>query len=208
MYGKTYLEEFPMPTTIELIKQLREETGAGVLDCRLALEQADASYTAALATLREKAQASAARRTKHAADQGMLEVYAHGGGRVAVMLEVSCETDFAARSSTLRSFAHELALHIAASEPLWVSDSDIPAEVIAAESEKAAAKAQAENKPAQLLPRIIAGSLDKYRSRTVLLRQVSIRDETRTIQELLTQTAAVVGENILIRRFVRWERGN
>jgi elongation factor Ts len=196
-----------MPTTIELIKQLREATGAGVLDCRLALEQASASYPEALAALREKAIAQAAKRSDHEATQGMLELYSHAAGRIGVIVEVSCETDFAARSPAFRGFAHEIALHIAAAAPRWVREDDIPAAILAEEAEKAAARASAENKPAAILPRIVEGTLNKFKDRTVLLRQVYIRDDTLTIQALLSQTAAATGENILIRRFTRWEFG-
>ena len=164
-----------MTTTIELIKQLRQESGAGVLDCRLAA-------------------------------QGLLEVYSHGAGRIAVMVEVCTETDFAARSPALRAFAHEVALQIAAAAPLYVRDEEIPPEVLAEQAEKAAALARSAGKPEKIIPRIIEGTLAKFKERQVLLRQPSIRDETLSMAALLNQTSATVGENIVINRFVRWER--
>ena len=192
-------------TTLELIKRLREETGAGILECRLALEEANANYSQALDALREKAMAASVKRADRQAVQGMLELYSHAGGRIGVMVEVNTETDFAARSELFRVFAHEIALHITAAAPLYVRDEDIPAEVLAQESYKAAARARAEGKPESLIPRIAEGYLKKYKDKNVLLRQVYIRDEALTIAQLLNQTIAAVGENIVIRRFIRWE---
>lgn len=195
-----------MGTTIEMIKQLREVSGAGVLDCRRALEEAEGHYERALSALREQAQAEAARRANRQASQGRMEVYSHGDGRIGVMVEINTETDFAARSKAVRSLAHEVALHIAASAPVWVRDEDIPAEVLAAEAHKAETWARSEGKPEALIPRIVEGTLKKFQDRQVLLRQPYARDDRYTVGELLGQVAGSVGENIVIRRFVRWER--
>lgn len=194
-----------MTTTIETIKLLRQETGQGVLDCRKALEEAGGNYENALLGLREQAAAQAASRAERTASQGRVELYAHGGGRIGVMVEINCETDFAARSEAFNHFAHEIALQIAAAAPGWVRDADIPAEVLAGEAEKAAARARNEGKPERLLPRIVEGTLEKFKNRTVLLRQPSIRDDTVTVAQLLDQASAIIGENIVIRRFARWE---
>jgi elongation factor Ts len=194
-----------MTSTIELIKQLRQETGAGVLDCRQALEENNANYAQALLYLQEKAVALAKKREGCQASQGTIEMYAHGGGRVGVMVEVNCETDFAARSAAFRAFAHEIALQIAAAEPLWVRDEDVPEPTLLQEQDKAAARARAEGKPETLIPRITSGYLNKYLDQRVLLRQVSIRDDTLTVAQMLAQVMASVGENIIIRRFARWE---
>jgi elongation factor Ts len=194
-----------MTTAIELIKLLREETGAGVMDCRNALEQANADYERARVLLQEKAAEAAARRADREVNQGRIELYAHGDGRVGVMVEIDTETDFASRSETIRAFAHEIALHVAAAAPLYVRDEDIPAEVLDEEGQKAAAKARAEGKAETLIPRIVEGTLKKYRERNVLLRQAYIRDDALTVAQLLSQAAASVGENIVIRRFARWE---
>ena len=196
-----------MTTTIEMIKKLREETGAGVLDCRMALEQAEGVYVTALENLREKAAAQAAKRADHQASQGMVELYSHGDGRIGVMVEVNTETDFAARSAGLRSFAHEVALHIAAAAPLYVRDEDIPAQTLEEEAQKAAGRARAEGKPEAIIPRIVEGYLKKYRDRHVLLRQPWIRDDEVSMAELLNRAAASVGENIVIRRFARYAVG-
>jgi elongation factor Ts len=196
-----------MAITTEMIKQLRDATGAGVLDCRKALEQANGDVTKAQEFLREKGLATAAKRADRVASQGVVELYSHGNGRVGVMVEVNTETDFVGRSEAFRTFAHELALQIAASAPLYVRDEDIPAAVIEDETKKAEAKAREEGKPDGVIPRIVEGYLKKYKDENVLLRQIYIRDDTLTVQQLLSQTVASVGENVIIRRFVRWELG-
>jgi elongation factor Ts len=192
-------------TPIELIKRLRGESGAGISSCRLALEQAGSDYAAALDLLREQAAAEAAKRASRQASQGRMEIYSHGDGRIGVMVEVNCETDFAARSDVFRSLAHEIALHIAASAPRWVRDEDIPAEVLAEEAKKVAARSQSEGKPEVIIPRIVEGYLNKFKDRTVLLRQPFIRDDSQTVAQLIAQATGSVGENIIIRRFERWE---
>jgi elongation factor Ts len=194
-----------MTTTIEYIKQLREITGAGILECRLALESSNYSYEAALIELKERAAAKAAGKSERETLQGTVEVYAHNGGRIGVMLEVNCETDFTARSDRFRALVHELALQIAAESPLWVVDADIPETVLDQEREKVTARARAEGKPETLFPRICDGAIKKYMDRTVLLRQASIHNESVSVAQLLAQTAGAVGENIVVRRFVRWE---
>jgi elongation factor Ts len=194
-----------MTAMIEMIKKLRAETGAGVMECRAALEQANANYDFALALLREKAAAAAAKRADRAASNGLLEVYSHGNGRIAVLVEVNTETDFAARSPLLRSFAHEVALQIAAAAPRYVRDEEIPLEVLEEEREKAACAARAQGKSQLVIQKVVEGRVQKYKDAAVLLRQVSIRDEKTTLAQMLSQAAASVGENVLIRRFVRWE---
>jgi len=193
--------------TTEMIKQLREATGAGVLDCKAALEQAGGDPQKAMQFLRERGLAMAAKRADRKASDGVVELYTHGGGRVGVMVEVNSETDFVGRSEPFRTFAHEIALQIAASSPLYISENDIPAEVIEHESQKAAAKAREEGKAEAVVPRIVEGYLKKYKDETVLLRQPYIRDETLTVQQLLDQTIVSLHENIVIRRFVRWALG-
>jgi elongation factor Ts len=196
-----------MAITIDMIKQLREETGAGVLDCRKALEQTEGDFEKAKEVLREKGLATAAKRADRQTLEGVVEIYSHGNGRVGVMVEVNSETDFVGRSEPFRTFAHEIALQIAANSPRFIRDEDIPAEIIEQESEKAATKARGEGKPEAILPRIIEGTLKKFKDETVLLRQVYVRDDTLTVQQLLNQTVASVGENVVIRRFARWELG-
>jgi elongation factor Ts len=194
-----------MTTNIELIKQLHTETGAGIMECRRALEENNYQAAPALIALREWAAAQALKRAERQATQGMLELYAHANGRIGVMVEVNCETDFAAKSAAFRQFAHEIALQIAAAAPRWVRAEEIPAEVLNHEREKVAEQARASGKPEALLPRITEGYMKKFMEQTVLLRQASIRDETVTVAQLLTQVSAAVRENIVIRRFQRWE---
>jgi elongation factor Ts len=196
-----------MAVTTEMIKQLRELTGAGVLDCKSALEQAGGDMEKAMVFLREKGLAMAAKRADRKASDGVVELYSHGGGRVGVIVEVNSETDFVGRSEPFRNFAHEIALQIAANSPKYVSDNDIPANVIEQESQKAAARAREEGKPDAIVPRIVEGQLKKFKDENVLLRQPYIRDDNLTVQQLLDQTIVALHENIVVRRFVRWELG-
>ena len=196
-----------MAISIELIKQLREETGAGVLDCRKALETNNGDLQKAIEYLREKGLAKAAKRADREVLEGMLELYSHGNGRVGVMVEVNCETDFVARSAAFRKFAHEVALQIAAGAPKWIRVEDISAEVLDQEREKARNVALAEGKPEKVIDRIVEGKLEKFYNENCLLRQPYVRDEEITLEDLRNQNIAAIGENIVIRRFARWEVG-
>jgi elongation factor Ts len=200
-------DEEKMVITTEMIKKLREATGAGVLDCRKALEQSDGDFNKAVDFLREKGLSLAAKRSERKASEGVVEIYSHGNGRIGVMVEVNCETDFVGRSAEFRKFAHEVALQVAAMSPAYIREEDIPADVIEHESTIAANKAREEGKPEAVLPRIVEGYLKKFKDETVLLRQIYIRDENATIQQLLNQNIAAIGENIVIRRFSRWALG-
>lgn len=196
-----------MEITTEMIKELRAQTNAGVLDCRKALLETNGDFQKAVEWLREKGMATAAKRADRQASNGVLELYSHGNGRVGVMVEVNCETDFVARSEQFRTFAHEIALQIAANAPLYVREEDIPAEVIEREMEIGKARAREEGKPEAIWEKIAQGRLEKYKDEVVLLRQPYVRDETITVEQLLHQNIASLGENIVIRRFVRWEVG-
>lgn len=196
-----------MAITTEMIKQLREATGAGILDCRKALENADGDFQKAIDFLREKGLATASKRSERKASEGVVELYNHGNGRVGVMVEVNSETDFVGRSEAFREFAHEVALQVAASAPLYIREEDIPQEVLDHEAAIATAKAREEGKPENILPRIVEGNLNKFKDEVVLLRQKYIRDEDITIQQLLNDTVLKTGENIVIRRFARWALG-
>jgi elongation factor Ts len=196
-----------MAITTDMIKQLREATGAGILDCRKALEQSDGDLNKALDFLREKGLATAAKRSTRQASEGVVELYSHGNGRVGVMVELNSETDFVGRSEKFRTLAHELALQVAATAPQYIKEEDIPAEVIERETKVAIAKAKEDGKPEAILPRIIEGSINKFKDEFVLLRQPYIRDESMTVQQLVNQAVVVLGENIIIRRFARWSLG-
>jgi len=196
-----------MAITTQQIKELREATGAGVLDCRKALEQAGGDSNKALEFLREKGLVTAAKRADREASEGVVELYSHGKGRVGVMVEVNCETDFVARSDIFRTFAHEVALQIAASAPRYMRPDEIPAEVLDLQREIATTRAREEGKPQDVTNKIVEGMLEKFKDETCLLRQVYIRDESITIEKLLLQNIASIGENVVIRRFARWELG-
>jgi elongation factor Ts len=157
--------------------------------------------------LREKGLATAAKRADRTASNGVVELYTHGNGRVGVMVEVNCETDFVARSEPFRKFAHEIALQIAAGAPLYIRPEEIPAEVLAHETEIARARAREEGKPEAMLERIAEGRVEKFKDEVCLLRQLHIRDEKTPVEKLLLDQVASIGENIVIRRFVRWELG-
>ena len=191
----------------DLIKQVRESTGAGILECRKALENANGDLKAAMESLREKGLATALKRSSRAASEGVIEVYTHGGGRVGVMLELNCETDFVGRSESFRYLAHELALQIAASSPLYISDEDIPQSVLDNEAKIAEAKAREEGKSEAIIPKIVEGYLKKYKDEVVLLNQIYIRDESIKVQDLINQNIAALGENIIVRRFARYALG-
>lgn len=196
-----------MAVTTEQIKEIRAATGAGFMDCRNALEQADGDFDKAVDILREKGLAKAAKRAGREASEGVIELYSHGDGRVGVMLEINSETDFVARSEAFREFAHELALQIAAMSPLYVSEEDIPADVLEHEAEIARKQALEEGKPENIVDRIAEGRLKKFKDETCLLRQPYIRDDGVTIEQLLHEKILALNENIIIRRFARWQVG-
>jgi len=196
-----------MEITTEMIKELREATGAGILDCRKALTDAKGDFDKAVDFLREKGVATAAKRADRTASQGVVELYSHGEGRVGVMVEVNCETDFVARSEDFRKLAHEIALQIAAAAPQYVREDEIPADVLEHEAEIARARAAEEGKPEAVMEKIVAGRLEKFKDEVVLLRQAYIRDEDLNIEKLVMQAVGTTGENIIVRRFQRWELG-
>jgi elongation factor Ts len=200
-------KESTVKITADMIKALRAETNAGVLDCRKALEESNGDMQKAIEWLREKGMATAANRADRQASNGVIEMYSHGGGRVGVMVEVNCETDFVARSDQFRTLAHEIALQIAASSPKYIRPEDIPAAELEREAEKARVRGKEEGKPAAVIDKIVEGYLDKFKDEVCLLRQAYIRDENTTIEKLIMQNVAAIGENVIVRRFQRWELG-
>lgn len=196
-----------MEITTEMIKQLRAATAAPMLDCRKALQESNGDFQKAVDWLREKGMATAAKRADRDVFNGMVELYSHGGGRVGVMVEVNCETDFVARAEKFRALAHEIALQIAASAPKYIKAEDIPAAELEHEAEIARARAIEEGKHENILPKIVEGRLEKYKDEVCLMRQTYIRDESLNIEKLILQTVAAIGENVLVRRFQRWELG-
>ncbi len=196
-----------MAVSTELIKELREKTGAGILECRKALENANGDLKAAMDFLREKGLATALKRSIRTASEGVVEVYSHGNGRVGVLLELNCETDFVGRSEAFKTLAHELALQVAATSPIYISENDIPQDVLDHEAKIAENKAREEGKKDAIIPKIVEGSVKKFKDEVVLLNQPYIRDESITVQDLINQNIASMGENVLVRRFARYAIG-
>jgi elongation factor Ts len=193
-----------MTISIDDIKKLRAQTGAGMMDAKKALEEAEGNYDKAIENLRKAGMASAAKRSDRVASQGVIETYLHGG-RIGVMVEINCETDFVARTDDFKTFAHDVAMHIAASAPEYLTPADVPAEVVAKEREIYAAEVA--GKPAEIMDKIVDGKLEKYYSQVCLLKQGFVKDPDTTIEQLLTATIAKTGENMVIRRYVRYELG-
>jgi elongation factor Ts len=193
--------------TAAMVKQLRDQTGAGMMECKAALTEAKGDMEEAVTLLRKRGLAQAAKRAGRATAQGVVGSYIHMGGRVGVLLEVNCESDFVARTDDFSNLVKEVAMHIAAADPKWVRREDVPAEAI--EKEKAIYRAQMENsgKPANVLEKIIEGKLGSFYSQFVLLDQPSIRDGSMTVAQVVAQATAKTGENIQINRFVRYRMG-
>ncbi len=196
-----------MEITTAMVKELREATGAGVLDCRKALETTGGNFEAAVAYLREKGLAEAAKKMDRAAREGLIEAYVHPGSRVGVILELNCETDFVARTEEFRRLAHDLTLHIAFANPRYVSREQVPAEVVEEERRIYRSQALEEGKPENVVDRIVAGKLEKFFQSVCLLEQPFVKDEDRTVEQVLKEHTALLGENIVVRRFVRYELG-
>jgi elongation factor Ts len=193
--------------TTAMVKELRQATGAGVLDCRKALEASAGDFESAVVALREKGLAAAAKRAGRQASDGRVEAYVHPGNRIAVLLELNCETDFVARTDDFKTLTHDLALHIAFAAPRYLAREDVPGEVV--ERERAVYRAQAleEGKPERIVDRIIEGRLGKFYQQVCLMEQTFVKDEEKTIQELISDAIAKLGENVVMRRFVRYQLG-
>lgn len=196
-----------MNITIDMIKDLREKTGCGIMDCRTALENANGDLDKALAVLREKGLKTAAKRSERVASEGRIEVYVHTEGRLVVIAEINCETDFVGKSDAFRELAHEIALQVAAASPKFVSEADIPQEVIDEETKKVTDRSLKEGKPESIIPRILDGYMKKFKEENVLLCQKYIRDETKTVADIINDKVSALGENIIVRRFERWALG-
>jgi len=193
--------------TAAMVKEVRQVTGAGVLDCRQALETSAGDLENAISRLREKGLAAAAKRAGRQASDGRVEAYVHHGSRVAVLLELNCETDFVARTDDFKTLIHDLALHIAFAAPRYHTREKVPEAVI--ERERATYRAQAleEGKPERIVDRIVDGRLEKFYQQVCLVEQPFVKDKDKTVQDLITEALAKLGENIVLRRFVRYEVG-
>lgn len=196
-----------MATITEMIKQLREQTGAGVLECKKALDAAGGDVEKASAILKEKGLAVAAKKADRETGDGRIEAYVHPGNKLASLVEIACETDFVARTEEFRVFCHDVAMQIAASAPRWVGRANVPEEVIAEEKSRYLEQMVGQNKPAEIVERALQGKLDKFYQENCLLEQPFIKDDTRTIQQLLTELIAKMRENIVIKQFSRYKIG-
>ena len=196
-----------MKITAQMVKELREATGAGVLEAKKALEATDGNFDGAVDILREKGAARAAKRSGREANEGVIELYTHPGNRVGVILEINCETDFVARNDQFRALAHDIALHIAAMSPSYLTRDEVPQEDLEREAEVLRNQALAEGKPEQIVEKIVSGRMNKFYEEMVLMDQPFVKDDKMTIGELVTDSIRTTGENIKIRRFARFELG-
>lgn len=193
--------------TAAMVKELREATGAGVLDCKQALEANDGDFEQAVVYLREKGKAAAAKRAEREAEEGLIGAYVHAGSKVAALVEVNCETDFVAHTDEFQQLAHDLAMQVVAARPSYLSREDVPAEVLEAKRNIYRAQMEDSGKPEHILERIIEGKLAKFYEQVCLLEQPFIKDSALSIAELVQQKNALLGENIVVRRFVCFEVG-
>ena len=189
------------------VKKLREKTGAGMMDCKKALTEAGGDIDKAIELLREKGLAAAAKRADRIAAEGIVDSYIHLGGRIGVLVEVNCETDFVARTEEFRAFVRDIAMQVAAANPQYLRREDVPEEVLQKEREILAAQARNEGKPEHVIEKIVAGRIEKFFQENCLLEQQFIKDTDITVGELLKEIIAKTGENISIRRFTRYEMG-
>ena len=196
-----------MEITAENVKELRDKTGAGMMDCKKALVETGGDLEKAIDYLRKKGAATAEKRADRATNQGLVEAYIHAGGRIGSMVEVNCETDFVAKTDDFKSLAREVAMQIAAMNPLYISKDDVSKETIEHEMEIYRTQARNEKKPEQVIERIAVGKLDKYYQEFCLLEQTYIKDSGKTIKDLLLDMMAKTGEKISIRRFKRFHLG-
>ncbi len=196
-----------MEITTSMIKELREATAAGVLDCKKALESSGGDPEKAKVYLREKGLAAAAKKTDRAVEEGLIEAYVHAGNRIGALIELNCETDFVARTEGFKELAHDLAMQIVATNPLCLTPEDIPPDVLEEEKNVYRTQARDMGKPERIIERVVEGKLQKYYQEVCLMRQPFIKDADLTVQDLLTQMIAKLGENIVVRRFARFELG-
>lgn len=193
--------------TAEMVKQLRERTGSGMMDCKKALNETNGDMDKAIEYLREKGLATAAKKSGRIAAEGIVDAYIHGDGRIGVLVEVNIETDFAAKNENFKAFVKDIAMQIAAARPEYVRREEVPAEILEKEKEILKAQALNEGKPEKIVEKMVEGRIEKYYKEVCLMEQGWIKDPDKTIKQLMTEQIATIGENINIRRFVRFERG-
>ncbi len=195
-----------MAITAEQVKELRDRTGAGIMDCKKILTQAEGDMEKAIQLLKEKGMAKAAKKAGRVAAEGLVEAYIHNG-KYGALVEVNSETDFVATNDEFKQFVKDIAMHIAAAAPQYVKREDVPASIVNAEKEAQKQKALSEGKPEAIVEKIVEGRMDKFYSEICLLDQPFVKDPDKTVGQLLTELISKIGENIVIRRFVRYERG-
>ncbi len=193
---------------MELLKQLRDLTGAGMMDIKAALDEAGNDKEKAIEILRKKGQSKMLKKADRVANEGIVESYIHAGGKVGVLLELNTETDFVARTDDFKDLAKELALHIAAANPLFVNVADVPAEVIEKEKEIYREQSKDSGKPAEIVEKMIEGKLNKYFEDMCLMEQAYIKEPEKKIKDFIAEKASKLGENVVIRRFTRYHLGN
>ena len=196
-----------MSFTAQDVKMLREKTGAGMMDCKKALEETNGDIEKAVDYLREKGIAKAAKKSSRIAAEGIVDSYIHMGGKVGVLLEVNCETDFVARGDQFKELVHDIALQIAAANPLYLAKEDVPADVVEHEKEILRAQALAEGKPEKIIDKMVEGRIKTYYDENCLLCQKFVKDPSKTVEEMVVGATATIGEKISVRRFVRYEMG-
>ena len=196
-----------MQIPAQLVKELRERTGAGFSDCRAALIEAGGDVEKAISVLRKKGQAAAAKKASREATEGLVASYIHAGGKIGVIVEINCESDFVARTEAFQLLCHDVAMHIAALDPRYVRRDDVTADMLEKERDIYREQARATGKPDAVIDKIVAGKMEKFYEETCLYEQHFIKDESVTIGELINQSIAKLGENIAVKRFVRFKVG-
>jgi elongation factor Ts len=196
-----------MEISASMVKELRERTGAGMLDCRKALQENGGDLTKSVEYLQKKSLATAAKKAGRVAAEGLVGAYLHGGGRIGVLCEVNCETDFVSKNEQFQQFVKDVCMHVAASSPLYLDQSEIPAQDIEKQREIFAAQARESGKPEAIVQKMVDGRLTKWFQEVCLLEQPFVKDPDKTVQQLVTEIVASIGENIRIRRFVRFAVG-
>ena len=196
-----------MEVTAAMVKELRERTGAGMLDCKKMLVEANGDMDKAIDLLREKGLAAAAKKAGRIAAEGLVESYIHMGGKIGVLVEVNCETDFVANTDRFKALCHDVAMHIAAAKPEFLDKADVPTDNLEKEKEVLRAQALNEGKPEKSVERMVEGRIEKYYKEVCLMEQPFVKDPDKTIRDLISEATVAIGEKISIRRFVRYERG-
>ena len=193
--------------TAALVEELRERTGAGMMDCKKALSATDGDLEKAIDFLREKGLAAAAKKAGRVAAEGLVEAYIHGGGRIGVLVEVNCETDFVAKTDAFKELVKDIAMHIAATNPSYLKREEVPTAELEHEQAVLAEQARNEGKPEKIIEKMVAGRIEKYYKEVCLMEQPFVKDPDKTISDLITESIAKIGENISIRRFTRYQLG-